>query len=124
MFSIVQLSLNLLRLEFFSKNKTKARAIPNVLSENYFHVLSGKLYHLKKDMNDFIRISSIHGIRNLQGGFKEKIFWLAAIVAATASFVYYSRYFFEALSQNEVAMQFDSEPWNSEEVFTFMFLGR
>lgn len=118
-FSIVQLLSCLLRVLIPLNNNSEIKVIPSLGTRNVFHALSDKLYHLKKDFIDFVRMSSIHGVRNLTGSFRENIFWLAVISVATVSCVHFVGDLFKGSSLNEVVIELDDEVWSVDEVHNF-----
>lgn len=117
----------LLRFSCFlipAKKSIENRAIPDLETRGYrlFHSLSDKLYHLKKDLKDFVRLSSIQGVRHVAGDARESFFWLAILAVATGSCVHFVRDLFQKFNQNEVAIEFDSKTSSVHEVFYDFFL--
>lgn len=117
-FSLVQLLLSGMRILIPLNNNTGSKAIPTLRSRNLFHILSDKLYHLKKDCADFIRMSSIHGVRNFTESFRENVFWFSVISVATAIWVHFVRDLFEGSPLTEVGVELDHKMWSVDEVFT------
>lgn len=122
-FSLIQVFLNFLKLLVPPKNHRNAiPEIRNLGTKNTFHVLSEKLYHLKKDLADFIKMSSIHGVRNLAGGVGEKIFWLASIAVTSTVLAHCVSDLLEIFPQNTVIFEYDDKLYNVNEVFQLLFL--
>lgn len=114
----MQLLLNFLRLLKASKKKVAVtREIPSLKTRTVLNTLADKMYHLKKDFTEFVKMSSIHGVRNLNGNSKEKIFWLSVISVASATFIRVTSAYYEAITQNQLFVQYDPEPWSTNEVF-------
>lgn len=90
--------------------------IPSLETRNVFHVLTDKLYHVKKDISEYVKMSSISGVRNLAGSFREKIFWLAIISTAAAMCVHFVRDSFAIFNQKEVFLEYDYKTWSVNEV--------
>lgn len=86
-----------------------------------FTKFSTKLHHLKKDLSDFIKMSSIHGVNNLSRGFEAKIFWSAVIVVAASACVVFVRQLSNFHDQNQVFMRIEDKIWSDTEVFMEMF---
>lgn len=119
--SLMELLLTFLRaLLRLKSNSTKE--VSNIEPKNVFFVFSGNLYHLKNDFKDFIKMSSIHGVHNLMGSFKEKLFWLTIISISTASCVHFIRELIEAFPQGQVGLELDDKLWNVNEVFCCYFV--
>lgn len=116
-FSFVQLLTSFFCILIpFKCKRTKATGIPTLGTKNRFHLLTEKLYHLNKDLKDFVKMSSIHGVRNLTGSFRKKVFWLSVIAVATASYVHFVRELLDVSPVNELSMEFDDEMWNVNDV--------
>lgn len=84
---------------------------------NIFTNFSSKLHHLRKDLKDFIGMTSIHGVRNLSKSFGAKIFWSAVIVAATSACVFVTQEWFGFFDRNRVFIEIDERTWSDNEVF-------
>lgn len=82
-----------------------------------FTNFSRKLHHLKKDLKDFIGMTSIHGVRNLSKSFGGRIFWSAVIVAATSGCVIIIQEWFDIFDRNRVFIEIDEKTWSDNEVF-------
>lgn len=96
---------------------SKLREIPTIKTRTSLHVVSEKLGHLVEHVRDFIKMSSIHGVRNLSGDLRKKIVWLAFISAATwgsAHFVYKT---VKDFSENAVITELADRTWSVNEVF-------
>lgn len=112
-------------LDYFKPPRDSATEIEertNFESSSFFQVLSEKLDHLREHFKAFVKMSSIHGLRNLAGSFREKIFWIVVISAATWSCAHFLRSSFEAFKADQLSLEFDERPWNINEVFKVVFL--
>lgn len=87
------------------KNDKNISNIPRAEMQNRFACFTFKLYHLRKDLQDFVRMSSIHGVRQLKGTKGKKFFWLTVISVSTAVCVYFVRELLEAFPQNRVVIE-------------------
>lgn len=122
MISIVQILLNILKTMIRSeKNRNTMPKIRKIGTKNVFDVLSEKMYHLRTDLTDFVKMSSIHGVHKLTGGVKVKIFWLIAIAVASMGFSHHLRNLFEIIPRNTVSYDLDDEMRSVNEVDSFIF---
>lgn len=120
--SIVQILLNILKIMIRSeKNRNMMPKIRKIGTKNVFDVLSEKMYHLRKDLTDFVKMSSIHGVHKLTGNFMKKIFWLAAIAVASIGVSHYLRNLFEIIPRNTVSYDLDDKMRSVNEVDSFIF---
>lgn len=117
--SMIQLLVNILHSVItWRKNgdnalaKNKNSNIPRIFTK-----FSSKLRHLKRDVKDFIKMSSIHGVSNFSRGFTSKIFWSAVIVLAASTFVTFVHELSNGLDGNRVFMRVDDKIWTDNEVF-------
>lgn len=117
--SLVQILHNFFNRGFWKRAEKKS--IPSLRTRNVFHAMSSNLKHLSRDLAVFVRMTSIHGISNLAGGLKERIFWLAVISASAASCFHFSRNLFEDFAKNKVVIEFDQEMISSKDVI-FLYL--
>lgn len=115
--SMAQFLLNILRfLITLRLLRRKTLEIPDLRTFNVFGTISDKLYHLKNDLSDFVKMSSIHGVRNLSGSLKEKIVWSIIIFLATWSCVRYVQLAFVTFPLNEAKTEFDQKIYDISEV--------
>lgn len=117
--SMIQLLVNVLHFLISWKKKgirnsveTRSHNIPRIFTK-----FSTRFHHLKRDVKDFIRMSSIHGVNNLSKGFGSKVFWSAVIVLAASTFVTFVRDLSKGFDQNRIFIRTDDEMWTDKEVF-------
>lgn len=99
------------RMRFGNSAKNVAHKIPEITTK-----FSSMLRQLKKDLGDFVKMSSIHGVRNLSRGFGSKIFWSTVITIATSACIFFVRELFDTFDQNRISIRIDSKTWSSSEV--------
>lgn len=99
------------------KNDKNTSSIPRAEMQNRFACFTFKLYHLRKDLQDFVRMSSIHGVRQLKGTKGKKFFWLTVISVLTAVCVYFVRELLEAFPQNRVVIEIVERSPSENEVY-------
>lgn len=115
--SIIQLIWNF--LGFFTawrkNDKNETTTIPRA-TDSRFRCFTIKLYHLKKDLKDFIKMSSVHGMRNLTGSVGQKFFWLITISGSTAACVLFAQDLFKNFNQNQVTIEIEESSLSAHEV--------
>lgn len=115
--SLVQLLLDFLRFLILSKKSEKnIREIPSLATHSRFHIWTEKVYHLKKDLVEFLKLSSIHGLHKLTGGVREKILWFLIISVAVAACCQSVLGLFRKNPQNQVGLELDDQTWSATEV--------
>lgn len=117
LFSFLQCLLNFMRLVIPSMDTDiEIREIPALETKTKLRTLLEKLSHLKEHVEEFVKMSSIHGVHSLTGGFRGKFFWLAVISIATFGCAYFVKKSLELFSQNEVITEYEDKSWSVQEV--------
>lgn len=120
---VVQLIWNLLSLmtALVKQESNDTSAIPQIETRDESNFFKRKLHRFKKDLVDFLKMSSIHGCHNLSGGFLTKVFWFVVISVAAAACAYFVSDFVSTIDVNQINVELDETASSSFEVFLISF---
>lgn len=81
-----------------------------------FNVDSSRFHHLTRDLIDFLKMSSIHGVHYLTKTTEKKVFWSIVIVISASLGVHYVGDLMETLSNDPVVLEISDKVWNVRDV--------
>lgn len=88
------------------------------------NVDSSQFHHLARDLIDFLKMTSIHGVHYLTKTTEKKVFWSIVIVISASLGVYYVRDLIKTFSNDPVVLEISDKVWNVRDVIKLNSLFR
>lgn len=114
MISLIEISLLLVQcLKTCDSHNGKIQTIFNC---HRFNVDSSRFHHLARDLTDFLKKTSIHGVRYLTKTPEKKVVWSIVIVISASLGILYVSDLMKNSSNDPVALEISDKIWNVRNV--------